>query len=95
MYFDRLGDTNASLAEQSRRREEAIHALDAVQREREHAAEKERLRLQSKIAEIAEEVSKKILQKEMRLREENQSKYSKLEKVSAIALLFSQIQRLV
>ena len=52
-----------------------------MQREKEHAAETERIRLQSKIAEIAEEVSKKILQKEMKLREESSGKYSELEQV--------------
>ena len=58
-----------------------MHALDVMQREKEHAAETERLRLQSKIAEIAEEVSKKILQKEIKLREENQAKFSHVEQV--------------
>lgn len=69
------------LAEQTRKREEAMHALDVVQREREHAAENERIKLQSRIAEIAEEVSKKILHKEIKLREEATDKFSKIEKV--------------
>lgn len=60
-----------------------MHALDVVQREREHAAENERIKLQSKIAEIAEEVSKKILHKEIKLREEATDKFSKIEKVCA------------
>lgn len=63
-----------------------MHALEVIQREKEHAAETERLRLQSKIAEIAEEVSKKILQKEIKLREENQSKFSQMEQVKILAL---------
>jgi hypothetical protein len=68
--------------EQNRKREEAIHALETVQREREHAAEKERIKIQGKIAETAEEVSRKILQKEARLREEAQQRYAQLEQVS-------------
>lgn len=72
----------ALLAEQARKREENMHALNVVQREKEHAAESERIKLQSKIAEIAEEVSKKILQKEMKLREESQHKFAQVEQVS-------------
>lgn len=76
-----MNDLHNGLAEQTRKREEAMHALDVVQREREHAAENERIKLQSKIAEIAEEVSKKILHKEIKLREEATDKFSKIEKV--------------
>ncbi|CAH1794921.1 unnamed protein product [Owenia fusiformis] len=79
----RLSDMAGQLAEQNRRRDEAIHALDAVQREREHAAEIERQKLQGKIAEVAEEVSKKLLAKEIRLREETQDKFSTMEKLLA------------
>ena len=78
----RVNDLHNGLAEQTRKREEAMHALDVVQREREHAAENERIKLQSRIAEIAEEVSKKILHKEIKLREEATDKFSKIEKVS-------------
>ena len=77
-----MNDLHNGLAEQTRKREEAMHALDVVQREREHAAENERIKLQSRIAEIAEEVSKKILHKEIKLREEATDKFSKIEKVS-------------
>ena len=83
----RLTDVSAGVAEQNRRREEALHALEVMQREKEHAAETERIRLQSKIAEIAEEVSKKILQKEMGLREESTRKYAELEQVSAVYIM--------
>jgi len=81
ILFCRVNDLHTNLAEQNRKREEAMHALDVVQREREHAAESERIRLQSRIAEIAEEVSKKILHKEIKLREEATDKFSKIEKV--------------
>ncbi len=79
-----MAAVQSAVAEQNRKREEAMHALEVVQREREHAADTERLRMQSKIAEMAEEVGKKILQKELMLREENQSKFSQLEQVPDI-----------
>ena len=77
-----MSDLQAAVTEQNRKREEALHALDVIQREREHAAEHERIKLQGKIAEIAEEVSKKILQKEIKLRQESQDKFAALETVS-------------
>ena len=80
-FCNRTSDLTAAIAEQNRRREEALHALEVVAREKEHAAESERIKLQGKIAEVAEEVSKKILQKEMKLREENYSKFAQLEQV--------------
>ena len=78
----RVSDLQAAVTEQARKREEAMHALDTLQRERDHGAETERIKLQSKIAEIAEEVSKKILQKEIKLRQESQDKFAALESVS-------------
>ena len=71
----------AQVHEQSRKRDETVHTIDVVQREREHAADNERLKMQGKIAEIAEEVSRKILSKEIRLREEAQQKFGNIEKV--------------
>ena len=76
-----MNDVQAQIHEVSRKRDESMHALDVVQREREHAADNERLKMHGKIAEIAEEVSKKILSKEIRLREEAQQKFSNIEKV--------------
>ncbi|XP_041474639.1 golgin subfamily A member 6-like protein 22 isoform X5 [Lytechinus variegatus] len=76
----KMNDLQAQLHEVSRKRDESMHALDVVQREREHAADNERLKMHGKIAEIAEEVSKKILSKEIRLREEAQQKFSNIEK---------------
>eukprot|EP00057_Strongylocentrotus_purpuratus_P018983 XP_011673457.1 PREDICTED: glutamic acid-rich protein isoform X6 [Strongylocentrotus purpuratus] len=76
----KMNDMQAQLHEVSRKRDESMHALDVVQREREHAADNERLKMHGKIAEIAEEVSKKILSKEIRLREEAQQKFGNIEK---------------
>ena len=76
-----MNDIQSQLHEGVRKRDETVHALDVVQREREHAADNERLKMQGKIAEIAEEVSRKILTKEIRLREEAQQKFGNIEKV--------------
>ncbi|XP_071507783.1 coiled-coil domain-containing protein 154-like [Diadema antillarum] len=76
----KTNDLQAQIHEVGRKRDESMHALDVVQREREHAADNERLKMHGKIAEIAEEVSKKILSKEIRLREEAQQKFSNIEK---------------
>ena len=78
----RINDIQSQVHEQNRKRDETTHALDVVQREREHAADNERLKMQGKIAEIAEEVSRKILTKEIRLREEAQQKFGNIEKVT-------------
>ena len=58
-----------------------MHALDMIAREREHVAESERLKLQAQLAEMVEDVNKKILTKEIKLREEIQDKSLQLEKV--------------
>ncbi|XP_038063747.1 golgin subfamily A member 6-like protein 22 isoform X4 [Patiria miniata] len=79
-FFLKLNDIQSQVHEQSRKRDETIHTIDVVQREREHAADNERLKMQGKIAEIAEEVSRKILSKEIRLREEAQQKFGNIEK---------------
>ncbi|XP_070579811.1 coiled-coil domain-containing protein 154-like isoform X5 [Ptychodera flava] len=78
--YIKMNDMQSQIHEQGRKRDESMHALDVIQREREHAADNERLKMQGKIAEIAEEVSKKILHKEIRLREEAQQKFANIEK---------------
>ncbi|XP_022089345.1 golgin subfamily A member 6-like protein 22 isoform X2 [Acanthaster planci] len=79
-FFLKINDLQSQVHEQSRKRDETLHTIDVVQREREHAADNERLKMQGKIAEIAEEVSRKILSKEIRLREEAQQKFGNIEK---------------
>ena len=76
-----MGDVASQIAEQSRRREEALHSMESLVRDKDHATETEKIRLQSRIAEIAEDVSKKIMSKEMKLREEAQQRYSEVERV--------------
>jgi hypothetical protein len=86
LWFSRVNDLQASLLEQARKRDEAIHALDTMHREKEHAAETERLKLQNRVAEMVEDVSKRILQKDIKLREETQDKFLQIEKVCRVTL---------
>ena len=84
VLFIRVADMQAAVAEQSRRRDEAVHTLESLIRDRDHINEQERLRLAGKMAEITEEVSKKVLQKEIKLRQEFQEKFSTVESVRYI-----------
>ncbi|XP_078690494.1 coiled-coil domain-containing protein 154-like [Branchiostoma floridae x Branchiostoma belcheri] len=77
----RIAEMQSTLSNLEQKREGDLHTVDILQKEREQAAENERVRLQGKLSEIAEEVSKKILQKEIRLREEAQQKFHNVEKV--------------
>ncbi len=76
-----MAELQAAISEQSRRREETVHALEVMQREKDHAAEMERSKLQSKLTEVAEDVTRKILQRDLKLREESQDKYGQLQEV--------------
>ena len=78
----------SSQAEQTRRRDELIHQLEVLQREKDHNAETERLRMQSKLADISEELHQRLLQKELKLKEDMQRKYEELEKVFSSYILF-------
>lgn len=71
------------LADQNRKREEAMHAMDMIHREKEHSAENDKLRLQGKLTETMEELNKRMLTKEIKLREELQEKCTHLERVSS------------
>lgn len=79
-----MAELQAAIAEQSRRREEAIHALETMQREREHAAEVERSKLQAKLTDVSEDVTRKIMARDMKLREETQDKFGQLQQVSTV-----------
>ena len=79
--YSRVTDLQASLSEQTRQQDAAVHALDVIRREKEHAADTERIKLQGRIAEVAEEVIKKVLNREIKLREETDHKFSQIEQV--------------
>ncbi|XP_067670820.1 coiled-coil domain-containing protein 154-like isoform X5 [Haliotis asinina] len=77
----RTNELKQLIAEQNRKREESMHALDMIAREKEHQAESERMKQQAKIGESLEDINKRILNKEIKLREEVQDKYVQLEKL--------------
>ncbi|XP_059170731.1 putative leucine-rich repeat-containing protein DDB_G0290503 isoform X2 [Physella acuta] len=70
-----------NLSEQNRKREEAMHAMDMIQREKEHLSENEKIKLQGRITESVDEVNKRLLTKEIKLREELQDKYKQMERL--------------
>ncbi|KAK7112233.1 hypothetical protein V1264_011715 [Littorina saxatilis] len=80
----KVNELHMALGEQNRKREEAMHALDMISREREHAADQEKIRLANKLTENLEEINKRLINKEIKLREEIQDKYQQLEKVLQI-----------
>ncbi|XP_025105725.1 coiled-coil domain-containing protein 154-like isoform X2 [Pomacea canaliculata] len=77
----KTNELQMAIAEQARKREEAMHALDMIHREKEHSAETEKLKLQSRVTELVEEMNKRVLNKEIKLREEIQDKYMQMEKL--------------
>ena len=68
--------------ESNHQREQELYAHSMNSKEKEDLIENERTMIASKLAELSEEQSKKMLQKEIRLREDAQAKFVLLEKVS-------------
>lgn len=68
--------------ESNHQREQELYAHSMNSKEKEDLLENERTMIASKLAELSEEQSKKMLQKEIRLREDAQAKFVLLEKVS-------------
>uniref|UniRef100_A0A1I8HGB3 TPR_MLP1_2 domain-containing protein n=1 Tax=Macrostomum lignano TaxID=282301 RepID=A0A1I8HGB3_9PLAT len=77
----RLTQMNSALAEQARKRDEALHGMEQRQRERERQAEVDRATLQARLQDSLEEVNQKILEKEIRLREEAARRQAESEKM--------------
>lgn len=82
----RSNELKQLISEQNRKREESMHALDMIAREKEHKTESDRMKQQAKVAETLEDINKKILNKEIKLREEIQDKHVQLEKVDVVLL---------
>lgn len=55
--------------------------MDMVLREREHVGQADRLALSSKVADTVEDINKKLMAKEIKIREEVQDRYLQLERV--------------
>ena len=76
-----LEQLRAVVQESNHKREEEIYANAMNSKEKENLLETERTLIANKLAELSEEQSKKMLQKEIRLREDAQTKFVTLEKV--------------
>ena len=74
----------AVVQESHHQREQELYAQSMNSKEKEDLLENERSMIASKLAELSDEQSKKMLQKEIRLREDAQSKFTLLEKVSSV-----------
>lgn len=79
-----LEQLRATVQETNHKREEEMYANAMNSKEKENLLENERNLIASKLAELSEEQSKKMLQKEIRLREDAQAKFVLLEKVCQI-----------
>ena len=77
----KIQDMATAIVEQNRRREESLRVLENSQSEKDRAYDSDRQRLQVRVHEIAEEVTKKMLNNEMRVREELQNRFVSIEKV--------------
>ena len=86
-----MTELQTSLTRFSHQQEESLRQYAADQMQKEHAADKENIRLAAKIAESAEQLSSKALQRELKVREELQTRYAQLEqvRVGVISVLLS------
>lgn len=69
------------IQEVDHKREEDIQASSTLNRDKDTMMLTERNQIANKMAELTEEQNKKLLQKEIRLREEAQTKFLSMEKV--------------
>lgn len=79
--MNRVHELQQQLNDASRKREESMHTVDMLLREKEHLSAAERMTLTSKVADTVEDVNKKLLSKEIKMREEMQDRYLNLERV--------------
>lgn len=76
------------IQEVDHRREEDSQNTSMLSRDKESMMMSERGQIANKMAELSEEQNKKLLQKEIRLREEAQSRFLAMEKVGLEFLIF-------
>ncbi|XP_021358873.1 paramyosin-like isoform X2 [Mizuhopecten yessoensis] len=77
----KINELQQSLAEANRKRDETVHSMDMVLREREHATQADRLSLTTKVADTVEDLNKKLMEKDIKIRGEVQDRYLQLERV--------------
>lgn len=76
-----MTELQTTLTRFSNQQEESMRQYATEQMQKEHVMEKENIRLQAKIAETAEQLSNKSLQRELKFREELQTRHAQLEQV--------------
>lgn len=86
VLHDRAEQLRALILEVDRKREEDLYSSSRQSKDKENLMEAERSALANKMAEMSEEQSKKMLQKEIRLREDAQSKFVALERVRILII---------
>lgn len=84
----RIYELQQALSEANRRRDEGMHTMDIILREKDHANQADKLNLTSKVADTVEDVNKRLLSKEIKMREEMQERYLQLERVSFKSRVF-------
>ena len=77
----RLNEVNMAMTDEKRKRQDTAHTMEIMNRDWEHAAETEKLRTQTKLTEGIEEINKRLLGKEISLREEIRCTTQSIEKV--------------
>lgn len=78
-----MHELQQQLNDANRKRDESMHSVDMLLREKEHVSAAERMTLTTKVADTVEDVNKKLLTKEIKMREEMQDRYLGLERVSS------------
>eukprot|EP00105_Crassostrea_gigas_P029455 XP_011451411.1 PREDICTED: early endosome antigen 1 isoform X18 [Crassostrea gigas] len=77
----KIYELQQALSEANRRRDEGMHTMDIILREKDHANQADKLNLTSKVADTVEDVNKRLLSKEIKMREEMQERYLQLERL--------------
>lgn len=88
MCADRLVEQQSSVADNGRRRDEMLHALELAHKEQERLTDAEHGRLNARLMELADEASRKITVSEMKQREENSEKFTIMERVFRNCCIF-------
>ncbi|XP_036360183.1 coiled-coil domain-containing protein 154-like isoform X3 [Octopus sinensis] len=79
--FRRLAEVEASVNNQTRKQDETLHSISLLQKDREHNKDYNIQRLQNQLQDSIEEISQRLHQKEMAIRDELQEKFLQLERL--------------
>ncbi|XP_014780441.2 coiled-coil domain-containing protein 154 [Octopus bimaculoides] len=79
--FRRLAEVEANVNNQTRKQDETLHSISLLQKDREHNKDYNIQRLQNQLQDSIEEMSQRLHQKEMAIRDELQEKFLQLERL--------------